>query len=344
MGLSDRVEKAIREESKSDCRRDVNRLKAKLSEAQSDNESLLQLVDMLEKRQQLYDTLESERRNETWEAERKKKPGPHSAIVLASDWHFEEVVQADQVHNLNAYNPQIAEARVKHFFSKTAEYWDRYTAGAEEMIFAVLGDMITGFIHEELEETNSMPPTDAALMVRDLILDGIQFLKKNTNAKRIVVPCCFGNHSRTTKKTRVKTGWRHSFEYGIYNHMARTLEKEKRVRVITTRGRSIILDSHGRKVRFHHGDDVRYGGGVGGITIPLNKKIAGWNRSIPVDLDCLGHFHSFTFGGNFLVNGSLIGMSEYGLSLGVGMEPPTQAFAVFDGRHGVRTIAKIICS
>jgi len=58
---------------------------------------------------------------------------------------------------------------------------------------------------------------------------------------------------------------------------------------------------------------VRFAGGVGGLTIPLNKARWRWN-STPgeaADLDCLGHFHQAFDGGSFVVNGSLIGTSGY---------------------------------
>ncbi len=87
-------------------------------------------------------------------------------------------------------------------------------------------------------------------------------------------------------------------------------------------------------IRFQHGHMVKYGGGVGGLTIPLNKAIAQWNRGKHADLDVLGHFHQMFDGGNFIVNGSLIGYDSFALSIKASYEKPKQALFLIDRKRG----------
>ena len=80
-----------------------------------------------------------------------------------------------------------------------------------------------------------------------------------------------------------------------------------------------------------------YGGGIGGLTIPINKAISQWNKNRNVQLDCLGHFHQFHDGGNFVVNSSLIGFSPYAISVKGAYERPTQTFFLINGRYLEKT-------
>jgi hypothetical protein len=93
----------------------------------------------------------------------------------------------------------------------------------------------------------------------------------------------------------------------------------------------------GYTICFQHGHAVQYGGGVGGLTIPLNKAIAQWQKLKRADLYCLGHWHQFFDGGNFIVNGSLIGYNSYAMFIKAGYEPPKQAFFTINKKWMTKT-------
>ena len=340
--ILDRIEKQEDDRVRVQSEREILRLRAQIEDLQYRNKLLHDDLDLSERRQMVVDALREERMHESWERDRKKKSNTHSAIAVLSDWHWEETVSRDQTNGLNEYNVQIARRRAKHTFQKIAEYYDRYTSGPDELIVGVLGDMITGFIHEELEETNGMSPTEAMLDVADNIVSGLEFLERETKAKKILVPCCFGNHSRTTKKRRVKTEWRHSIEFAMYEWLKSKFATHPKIRFKVEKGYFNLVECQNRLIRFHHGHSVKFCGGIGGITIPVNKKIARWDVSRKADLDMFGHFHGHLCGDKWFCNGSLIGVTEYSLDLGCSPEKPTQGFVVFDGKYGLRTVAKII--
>jgi len=91
-------------------------------------------------------------------------------------------------------------------------------------------------------------------------------------------------------------------------------------------------------VRTHHGHGINYNGGVGGITIPVNKAIAQWNKGVKADLDVFGHFHTKLDGGNFVANGSLIGYNAYALRIKADYEKPSQTFFLVNRKYNSKTI------
>lgn len=266
------------------------------------------------------------------------------AVAVASDWHVEEIVQPHTVNNLNKYNPDIAKKRATRFFQLIERMVkkERNAVNIKTLVLWLGGDFISGNIHESLKITCDMSPVSAAMYATELIRSGITFLLEQTDLD-LVVPCSIGNHSRMTAKVITGDEAGNSLEWFIYGALAQAFEGEKRVRFILSESYLNIVPILGLKVRFHHGHAVKFGGGVGGLTIPLNKAIFRWNQTDKVDLDVLGHFHQYTSMRQFVVNGSLIGTTDYGLRSGFENEPPTQAFFLIDQRRGKTVSIPLFC-
>lgn len=261
-----------------------------------------------------------------------------TAIVLASDWHVEETVDPATVNNLNAYDLSIAQHRARRFFDGISWLLDAHATHfrIRDLVLWLGGDLITGTIHEELLESNGLSPLLASRFVRSLVVEGIRMLLvSHPELERIVIPCSHGNHGRTTQKPRISTGAHNSYEHALYLALSDDFREEPRVRFHVARGELVYINVYDLSVRFTHGDAVKYAGGVGGITIPINKAVAAWDRSIRADLTCMGHWHQLTFGSKCIVNGSLIGPSAYTVRIKAEMEEGRQAFALVDSRHGV---------
>ena len=150
--------------------------------------------------------------------------------------------------------------------------------------------------------------------------------------------CSYGNHGRTTQKRRHSTGAVNSYEWNMYKHLERLFSKEPRVRFVIAEGSHVYLKVYDTNIRFHHGDDVRYGGGIGGLAIPLRKAIDSWNVSCHADLTCIGHYHQLLDEGFAVVNGSLIGYNAFAQSIKARYEPPCQAMIIIDRDEGKRGV------
>lgn len=259
-----------------------------------------------------------------------------TAVALASDWHVEEVVESRKVSGANAYNLQIAEARIHRFFDGLRWLLSYHRQGftIRELVLWLGGDLITGHIHEDLAESNELSPTQAILWLMPRLIAGIRGLLEDPLLERIVIPCSFGNHGRTTPKRRIQTAAENSFEWFMYHVLASHFADESRVRFQIADGAHSHIDVYSFRLHFHHGDDVNYGGGVGGLSIPLNKAVVGWNTVKTADYHCIGHFHQLLWGRDWCSNGSMIGYSTFAYSVKAHFEKPQQSFFLMDAKHG----------
>lgn len=257
-------------------------------------------------------------------------------ILVASDWHVEEPVDPLTVNNLNRYDLEIADRRAKKFFQNGLRLVD--LAGRDSNIktmrFAALGDFFSGSIHDELMEINELRPGDAAGFAKDLLAAGLRYWLKESKYN-IEVDFMDGNHGRMTKKRRHAGRMGNSLEAFMYASLAKEFAAEPRIRFNMCRGAQLyvrLFDDY--VVRYIHGDDVNYQGGIGGITVPIRKAISEWNKAIPADLTIMGHFHQKLDGGDFIVNGSLIGYNAFALSIKASPEEPQQTFVLVHARNG----------
>ena len=258
-----------------------------------------------------------------------------TAVALASDWHIEERVLPEQVNGKNAYNLGIAHRRVERFFSGL-QYLIRYHQDhflIRDLLLWLGGDLITGFLREENLESNELSPVQAIATLQVWLSDGIKSLLQMDDLHLTIV-CSSGNHGRLTDKMRPSTREANSIEWLLYNILAREFENDPRVKFILPAGAHTYVEVYGKLIRFLHGDDARYAGGVGGIMVPLMRALARWDTVYHAHLTCLGHFHQYYDTDGLVCNGSLIGYNPFALSIGARFEEPRQAFFLLDSRRG----------
>lgn len=258
-----------------------------------------------------------------------------TALILASDWHIEEEVRPEMVVGRNRYNLEISARRMERFF-QSARWGINYSRQAFQIRDAVLwlgGDFITNYLRDENLESNLLSPVEAIAYAFDSLSAGIRFLLEDTGLERLVIPCSDGNHGRLTKKPQVNTRQKNSIEWLLYHQLATAFAHEPRVEFKIAQGELLHLDIYGRTVRFTHGDAVQYQGGIGGITIPIYKALAGWATVRPADLTCMGHWHQYTQLRDLIVNGSLIGFSPFSIRIKARFEPPAQAFTILEPKR-----------
>jgi hypothetical protein len=272
--------------------------------------------------------------------------GQAAAIIQATDWHIEERVDRHLVNGLNEYNPEIARKRSANFFGNALKLVrkERKDVAIETLILHIGGDIITGYIHEELVESNFLSPTESILLAQEFLVGGIKRLRDDGNFKTIRVVCNYGNHGRTTPKIRVSTGHQNSYEWLLYKLMARDFADDPVVQFQVADAYVEYVDIFDYTLRFHHGDAIKYGGGIGGVTIPLIKYIHRLNGQRYAHGDFIGHYHQLTpynRASKFAINGSLIGFNPYALRIGASPEPPLQNFQLVAAGKGFTVHAPI---
>lgn len=267
--------------------------------------------------------------------ERKSGLAEGTCQVLASDWHIEEEVRPEQVAGRNRYNLKISQRRMERFFegARWGVQFNRQAFKIRDLILWLGGDFITNHLHPDNVETNLLSPPEALAYAHASLVTGIKYLLQDGELARIIVPCNDGNHGRMTDKMRSSSRCAMSLETMLYGFLAREFANEPRVQFIIAQGSHLYYEVYGRTIRYVHGDETKYGGGVGGITIPVYKAIARWQTVRHADLTVMGHYHQHTSLSDLIINGSLIGYGPFSLTIGARFEPPAQNLTMLDPRR-----------
>lgn len=323
--------------------RTIRKLTEDKSHTAKKNKHLQDRVDSLEEELESAIAIKNAVKSYKISIPKKSKGSEAVAVWLASDWHVAEKVTRGQTNGLNEYNLEIAKSRAEAYFRNGLRLTDMSAkeTSVDTIVLALLGDFITGHLHQQAVETNYLAPVEEAIFAQNLIVAGIEYILANSKYD-LIIPCHSGNHGRTTRFAEFGSENGHSHEYFMYCSIANHFRNEKRVKVTISEGAHSYLDVFGYKVRFLHGHDVKFGGGVGGITIPLNKAISQWDKACPADITCLGHFHQRLDGGSFMVNGSLIGYNSFALSIKASAEKPVQQFFLIDKDYGKTVVCPIL--
>jgi Calcineurin-like phosphoesterase len=271
----------------------------------------------------------------------------HQGIMLVnwSDWHVAEIVESKAVQGRNKYNPEVARARASYCAQSTRRLWLHNRASSYKMDTMVLmlgGDFITGYLHEELAQTNAMPPVEEGLFARELLASCLEHLLEEKTIKRLHVVCMRGNHARNTRKIQFKNDFGTSHETWIYSWLAEQFSDDVRVTFdVPPTDIHVVKLTKDLSVRFFHGHQVKYQDGVGGLTIPLNKWLHKQDKIQKADINMLGHFHMFSQPtSNSFLNGANKGWDEFALSHGFPYQPPLQTSVLVDVRR--KLVSKIM--
>lgn len=267
----------------------------------------------------------------------RKPNGSATAIFCWNDWHLEERIDPATIDGSNEFNLDIARRRIERLFDKQLELLDfvRKLSNIREAVVWLGGDLFNNQLHEESAESNELLPTEAIELVQEYLVQGLDSLLSAGNFDRIDVVTSWGNHSRTTKKRRIATGFGHSWEWVAYRNLARAYRNESRMVWHVGKGYHNWLAIQGHDVRFHHGDAIRFQGGVGGVMIPFRKKISQWNKQRRAELDIIGHFHQHVVTNDAVVCGCLCGHNAYAVEIGAEFELPSQTMLVLDREYGM---------
>jgi len=256
------------------------------------------------------------------------------------------VVDPSEVGGLNAFNREIAEARLTRFFDHTAWLAKSHLAGLDYdgIVVAQAGDLISGDIHEELTETNEATTLETVLHWVERIASGIGFLAGEFGA--VHVPWVVGNHGRRTRKPRAKRRARDNFDWLMGQMVRSAFVDDGRVTFDIPDGTDALIDVYETRILLTHGDQASGGHGIGGIWPPLmrlraKKQDRYQAADRPFDVMLAGHWHQLILPGSLAVNGALKGFDEFAATMNFAPEPPSQMFATITPERGVTWAAPV---
>ncbi|WP_043767514.1 DUF4398 domain-containing protein [Algiphilus aromaticivorans] len=292
-------------------------------------------------RRELLNLSEQSPKPPKWLTKRGKgAKAPGVPTLFASDWHWGEVVNEDEIDGSNAFDVDVAHTRSQRMIERATILLREHvvTPDYPGIVYALGGDMVTGDIHEELSVTNEMPIGPTLIDLLGVQVWCIQTLADEFG--QVFIPCVTGNHGRMTRKPRAKQRNATNFDWILYSLLDRWFSGDKRVQFYIPEGSDALYTLYGHKYKLTHGDQFRGGDGmigpIGPITRGDHKKRSRDNQTgTGYDTLLMGHFHTLMQLRRFIVNGSLKGYDEYAFANNFPYEPPQQALWLTHPEHGI---------
>lgn len=281
----------------------------------------------------------------------KGKGTPEIATLFTSDFQVGEVIREEELEYPNSYNPDVFKERYRRLIGASVRLLEREDPQMRYPGFIYLrgGDAISGDIHADLAETQSLTCVEQTQLVAEEEIKGLEELLKAV--PQITVYSVPGNHDRTTPKPRSKR-----FVALTYDQLCIwTIEKyfsakgENRIKFVTPPSGDAYYPVFTTNYLLTHGDRIGSRGGQGFVgpagTISrgiqkVRQQQARMGRSVNYVLT--GHFHVAMDLPNGIANGCLAGFSEYAKSeLRAEPEPPTQTMFWTHQKWGLTTIRRV---
>jgi hypothetical protein len=268
--------------------------------------------------------------------------GRRAVILHVSDIQYGEVIDPEAVDGLNSYSIAIANARIARYFQKAHRFITELWQGdpAEEIIVLLNGDMVSGALHHELDRTDGARPMQAAKMVAEQLIAGLNLIREEGFPIRVInTP---GNHGRMTHKPESKDHVLQNWDtlVGWFIEMAFLGDPE--VRVVYSKSVDALFNVFAFPMLVTHGDRIGSRGGQGflGATATIVrghfKLMADYAaRGTSLYKVFTGHFHTNVVTPSGYSNSTMAGPSEYSRDGRMGIQPASQDYFVVHEDHGV---------
>ncbi len=271
----------------------------------------------------------------------------HEFVLLWSDAHAGEIVSDDETNGANRYDWDVMMARHQELLRAVLSYKESRGYPVGRLHVLALGDMLSGDIHEELRETNSVPLEEATVQFG---LDAADWLEEFVpEFPEIRFAGVVGNHPRKSRKPAAKRKFNNS-DWTCYQIMRQRLRRVESIRFEIPKAQKHPVDVLGRRILMFHGDTVGPSAMVGVPTGGIVRHVGRLRNQyatmgLPVDHFVCGHFHEVNlYGGKrTIINGSIKGPDEYGLDKFGEASPPMQILLTFNERHGLTDVSYLDC-
>jgi hypothetical protein len=251
---------------------------------------------------------------------------PLVATVNASDWHIGQIVDADEVDEFNAFDYEIAAARIEGYAKSVVDYTNIWRNGAKIRQCHILsyGDMISGDIHDELRRTNEWPVPVQIVKSAQIFAHLASILAQNFDS--VVIDWVVAdNHSRLLPRNQFDQGGLNSYNYTVGALVGEMLAKFPNVEFrlhAKVSARVVInetpyLVTHGHQIK-SHGTRPHYGMDrhtAREAKARMNLPDTNFHKMI------MGHFHEPDFYYWYAVNGSVSGTTAFDHALGRHAKP-----------------------
>lgn len=321
-----------------------------LKKSQKLNEKFTFKVRDLERLHNVFDQVFS---NVDWSARKVTPPMPsgegktraHEFLALMSDAHYGEVVEPSAALGIS-YNCDIAQRRIEHYRDVIIRYKDlREPAyNIDKLTVAVLGDMLSGEIHEELRVTNEKSVVEQEAEMTNILWDlACDFAEEFPQVEFVVLP---GNHPRLYKKPEFKKKWA-NWEWSMGKGLEKLVEVSPLENVTITVPEAMVYTHKifDYNIAMTHGDGIKSNSFAGIPFYGMRQRRERLQELLSsrdlerADMFVMGHFHQHLWWGggdcDILINGAIKGGDEYSIGTFLSAPEPIQVLLEFHPEHGV---------
>ena len=289
-----------------------------------------------------------------------KIKGDSTQIVVAplSDTHIGEYVDYQQMAGLNSYSFDIFNKRLAGWVTQLLNLVSlrRAAVPIDELVVPMLGDMISGNIHEELSNTNLDNCMQQMIRGANLVAQALMFLAPNFS--KIRVPCVVGNHGRMTRKPPMKDKYM-DWDYLLYQWVAAFCQNQKNIDFDIRKSYLNTFQVFDKNILIMHGDSASGAGSLTTITRVLTnlRSVLQFRKGLEVeagnaheevidpnilpasfDSVMMGHFHrsdEIDIGtGHALICGCMKGGDEFALQRLAVITKPQQLVTYWHPKYG----------
>lgn len=268
-----------------------------------------------------------------------KVGSPVVAVMQVNDGHIGAVQLETEIEGFGSFSPKICRERQIHYVQKVLDWVNlhRTSYTIDEVVVPVLGDMISGDIHEDLRITNAFPSPVQTCEAGMLLSDQVAMLSSHFVKVRVefVVE---DNHSRLTKKPQAHEAGLNSLNYVVGFIAQQRLRAIKNVEFNIYPQYEAVINVAGRRYLCCHGHGVM--GWAGFPYYGIERKVSreALKRMNGPDVTkfhkvLLGHWHAPLAHPWYWIGGSVSGTDALDHKQGR-HSPPSQAAWMVHPRHG----------
>ena len=262
-------------------------------------------------------------------------------VLMLSDLHFGEVVSAEETGGISSFNLDIAKRRFDYTIEKAIVIAKEKQKGFHyrRLNVFLLGDLISGLIHDELRVSNEVGVVQQMLFAIEVIAP--QILRLCQEFEEVHVASVVGNHGRVQEKYYFKGKANNNFDYLVAKMLERLTAGQPNLTWSVPESFWSVEEVAGKKFYLAHGEFVKSWNQIpfyGLSRAYLKWRVLCADYGIHFDHMLVAHFHNpniFTMvRGTMLMNGSIKGGDEYSVgAISAACDPIQLMFAMNDGRH-----------
>jgi len=255
---------------------------------------------------------------------------------MISDWHYGLKVKPDATMGLGSFNQDIARKRLALLAERIIhfKYEDKKNHGLDKLVLFNLGDMGEGF---------ALRPGMAYFLDRTVVEQLIDLVDIKRHFIQTLAPhftlieefCVEGNHGRLTQRTGEMPPT-NNFDYMLNRIVQKLMAKQKNYVSYVSESPRMLIKCGNYNFCLSHGEQVRSWMGTPYYGVERDFWKITTMTGVRIDYGLYGHFHiQSNLGDMKLINGNLVGGTEYTISQLSVTSIPSQKIWYFHPEHGI---------